>query len=57
MFTLKTSFKALLLKGGVGGLKSVVEVTVNSKEEKTFVPITSMNSASRVQEVVFVFPI
>ncbi len=38
--------KSLLFHGGEGGVvKSVVEVTVNSKEEnaKTFVPITSKN--------------
>jgi hypothetical protein len=35
MFSLQTSFNPLLLKGGggVGGVKPVVEVTVNSKEE------------------------
>jgi hypothetical protein len=48
MFTLHTSFKPLLLGGGGGRVKSVVEVTVNSKEEncKIFVPVTSKNSAS-----------
>ncbi len=50
MFTLQTSFKPLLLKGGGGGVKSIstVEVTVDSKEEthNTFVPIMSKNSAS-----------
>jgi hypothetical protein len=36
MFTLQTSFKTLLLKGGGGGVKSVsIEVTVNSKEENS----------------------
>ncbi len=45
LLTLQTSLKPLLL--GEGG-DSFVEVTSNSKEEtfKTFVPITSKNSAS-----------
>ncbi len=44
MFTLQTGFKPLLL----GGRHVSIEVTVNSKEEsrKTFVSITSENSAS-----------
>ncbi len=42
-----TSFKPLLLKGERGGSQiPLVEVTVNSVEEKTFVPISSKNSAS-----------
>ncbi len=36
-----------MLKGvGGGGENLLVEVTVNSKEVKSFVPITSKNSAS-----------
>ncbi len=35
MFTLQTSFKPLLLGGGGGIVKSVVEMTVNSKEENS----------------------
>ncbi len=51
MFTFQTSFKPLLFGGGEGGGEKnpLVEVTVNSKEDnslKTFVPITSKNSAS-----------
>jgi hypothetical protein len=50
IFTLETKFKPLLLKkGGGGALNSVrAGVTVNSKGAtlKTFVPITSKNSAS-----------
>ncbi len=51
MFTLKTSFKPLLLGEGGGGVKSLVEGTVNSKEETlmtvvTVVSITSQNSVS-----------
>ncbi len=45
--TLQTSFKPLCSRGE-GGVKSLVEVTVNKMEEnlKTFVPITSKNLAS-----------
>jgi hypothetical protein len=48
MFTLQTSFKPLLLKGGRGVNSISMEVTVNSKEKtlKTFVPVTLKNSAS-----------
>ncbi len=48
MLTLQTRFKPLLLKGGGGGYNPLTEVTVNSNEEtlKTFVLITSKNSAS-----------
>jgi hypothetical protein len=35
MFTLQTRFQPLLLKGAGGEVKSVVEVTVNSKEENS----------------------
>jgi hypothetical protein len=40
-------------EGGGGGVKRLVEVAVNSKEENflTFVPITSKNSASGNKEV------
>ncbi len=34
MFTLQTSFKSLLLKGG-RGVKRLIEATVNSKEENS----------------------
>ncbi len=34
MFTLQTSFKSLLLKGG-RGVKRLTEATVNSKEENS----------------------
>jgi hypothetical protein len=48
MFTLKTSFKPLLLGGWGGGVNPLVGVTVNSKRKtlKNFVPITFKNSAS-----------
>ncbi len=36
MFTLYASFKPFLLKGGRGGVQSVVIVTVNSKEENSY---------------------
>jgi hypothetical protein len=49
MYTIQTSFKPLLLKGGGGGgeLNPLVEVTVKSKVEifKDFCPNTSKNSA------------
>jgi hypothetical protein len=47
MFTLQTSYKPVFLKRG-GGVKSVVELTVNNKEENSsdFCPNTFMNSAS-----------
>jgi hypothetical protein len=36
LFSLQTSFKPLLLKGGGGvGVKFVIEVIVNSKEENS----------------------
>ncbi len=43
-------FKPLLLKGG-GGANQLVEVTVNSKEENSFVSITSKNLASVLQVI------
>ncbi len=42
-------FQTTFAPGGGGGVKSLVQVTVNSKEEisfKIFIPITSKNSAS-----------
>ncbi len=45
MFT--NQFQATYAQGGGGGIKSVVEVTVNGiARRKTFVPMTSKNSAS-----------
>ncbi len=58
MFTFHTSFKPLLLGVGGGGwgrgIKSIIEVTVNSKVEtlKIFVPNTSKNSASGLTGVI-----
>ncbi len=53
MFTLQTSFKPLLPRGGggVGGeIPGFVEVTVNSKKEnsKDFFPIMFKNLASDI---------
>ena len=46
MFTIQTSFKPLLLKG-MGGVKSVSRGDYERiARGKTFVPITSKNSAS-----------
>jgi hypothetical protein len=45
MFTLQTILEPFLLKGR-GEKNPLVEVTVNSKEENSFVTIMSKNSAS-----------
>ncbi len=50
MFALQTNLKFLLLGGGADPLE---EVTVNNKEENSFVPITSKNSVSVVAKVTF----
>jgi hypothetical protein len=46
MFTLQTSFKPLLLKGGWGGgiENPLAKVTVNSKEGPRIWPLFNMNS-------------
>ncbi len=58
MFTLKTSFKPFLLRGGGGGgIKNRQQRwlwIVRRKTLKTFVPITSKNSASG-QTILFAF--
>jgi hypothetical protein len=45
MFTLQTSFKPLLLRGGGGG-ESIENFEKQGGLFKTFVPMTSENSAS-----------